>query len=161
MISIAPRPHPDFERVEERLLREAGFAARSRLKRPISYFLVRTGVDEKALRANLSQSWRHNLKQAERNRLDIRFRDPMEALPEFHALHDAMIARKRYVDREPLHLLPTLFGRLPPACSRIVAASHEGEVVAGAVVIVAGDVGYYLFGARADEALPWRAGFDL
>jgi lipid II:glycine glycyltransferase (peptidoglycan interpeptide bridge formation enzyme) len=42
-----------------------------------------------------------------------------------------------------------------------VTASHQGEVVAGAVVIVAGDVGYYLYGASADAALSLRAGYAL
>jgi hypothetical protein len=161
MITISPRPHPGFQPVEERLLRQLGFAARPESKRPISLFLVDLGAGEKALRASLAQTWRHNLNRAERNQLDIRFRDPMEALRDFLALHAAMIARKKFTEREPLHVLPRIFQQLPPSCSRIVTASHQGEVVAGAVIIVAGDVGYYLYGASADAALSLRAGFAL
>src|SRR5215207_2730229 len=94
-------------------------------------------------------------------RPELCFRDPIEALPDFLALHEAMIARKKFVDREPLHVLPHIFRQLPPACSRIVTASHQGQVVAGAVIIVAGDIGYYLYGASADAALDLRAGYAL
>jgi hypothetical protein len=161
MITISPRPHPQFQPIEERWLQELGFAGRPQPKRPISLFLVNTGAGEKALRASLAQTWRHNLNRAERNELDISFRDPMEALADFLALHEAMIARKKFVEREPLHVLPRIFQQLPPACSRIVTASHQGEVVAGAVIIIAGDVGYYLYGASADAALSLRAGYAL
>src|SRR5215216_3862186 len=146
MITISPRPHPHFQPMEEGLLQEVGFAARPELKRPITLFLVNTGIGDKALRASLTQTWRHNLNRAERNQLEICFRDPIEALPDFLALHEAMIARKKFVDREPLHVLPHIFRQLPAACSRIVTASHQGEVVAGAVINVAGDIGYYLYG---------------
>lgn len=160
MVSIVPRPHPVYQDVERRLLAEAGFTSRPKQKRPIT-FLVNTGLDEARLRASLSQGWRHNLKRAERNGLDIRFRDPLDALPDFLALHEAMVARKRFIDREALHVLPDLFVQLPPESSRIVTAAHQGEVVASAIVIVAGDVGYYLYGATADGALDLRAGYAL
>lgn len=161
MISISARPHPTAEIMEEQLLRECGFVLRSRLKRPISFFLVNTGAGQKALRDSLSQSWRRNLKIAERSQLEIRFRDPMEALPDFLALEDAMVARKQLTRRDPLHTLPGIFENLPPSCSHIVTASRGREVVAGAVVIVGGDVGYYLYGASADAALELRAGYAL
>lgn len=160
MVSIFPRAHPQYQTLEERLLRDAGFVARSNVKGPIT-FLVNTSVSEKELRASLSQGWRHSLKRAERNQLDIQFRDPAEALPDFLALHDAMIARKQFIDREALHVLPAVFAQLPPACSRIVTASHQGKIVASAIVIVAGDIGYYLYGASADDALTLRAGYAL
>jgi hypothetical protein len=161
LITISPRQHPQFLPLEENLLRDAGFVAQSRLKRPITFFLVNTGLGERELRASLSQSWRHNLKQAERTEIDIRFRDPAEGLPDFLALHDAMVARKQFIDREPLHLLPRMFAQLPPGCCRIVTAAHAGEVVAGAVIILAGDVAYYLYGASADAALNLRAGYAM
>jgi len=161
LVTISPRPHPQFLPLEESLLQEAGFVAQSRLKRPITFFLVDTGLDEKALRASLSQSWRHNLKQAERNEMEICFRKPAEGLPDFLALHDAMIARKKFIDREPLHLLPRIFEQLPSSCCQIVTASYQGEVVAGAVIILAGDVAYYLYGASADAALNLRAGYAM
>jgi hypothetical protein len=161
MISISPRAHPHFKLVEEKLLGDFGFVARPALKRPITFFLVNTGLESKALKANLSQAWRHKLKRAELNQLDIRFHDPVEALPDFLALHEAMILRKKFIDREPLHVLPAIFRQLPASCSHIVTASYQGEVVAGAVVIVAGDIGYYLYGASADAALPLHAGYAL
>ncbi|HET7680059.1 MAG TPA: GNAT family N-acetyltransferase [Xanthobacteraceae bacterium] len=161
LITISPRPHPQFRPLEENLLHDAGFVAQSRLKRPITFFLVNTGLGEKALRASLSQSWRHNLKQAERHQIEICFRKPADGLPDFLALHDAMIARKKFIDREPLHVLPRMFTQLPASCCQIVTASHQGEVVAGAVIILAGDVAYYLYGASADAALELRAGYAL
>src|SRR5215218_1287987 len=161
MISISPRPHPDFEVVEEKLLRQAGFVPRARLRRPISYFLVNTGIGEEALRASLSQKWRYNLKRAERNQLEIRFLDPMEALPEFEALHAKMVARKQLADRDPLHVLPNIFRQLPPSCSHIVTASHRGETIAGAVIIMTGDTATYLYGASTEAALPLNAGYML
>src|SRR5258706_61249 len=84
----------------------AGFAARRRPTRPITYFLVDTGLPEQALRASLSQTWRHQLKRGERSELDVQFRDAAEALPDFIALYHAMVARKQFIDREPLHVLP-------------------------------------------------------
>jgi hypothetical protein len=161
LVTISPRPHPQFLPLEENRLRDLGFIAQSRLKRPITFFLVNTGLDEKALRASLSQSWRHNLKQAERVQLEICFRDPAEGLPDFLALHDAMIARKKFIDREPLHLLPRMFAQLPPSSCQIVTASHAGKIVAGAVIILARDVAYYLYGASADAALNLRAGYAM
>jgi hypothetical protein len=161
LITIAPRPHPHFMSVEDGLLRASGFTARSQRKQPITYFLVNTGLTEEALRASLSQSWRHNLKQAERNGLEIAFRKPAEGLPDFLALHDAMIARKKFIDREPLHILPRMFTQLPPNCCHIVTAAHAGEIMAGAIIILGGDVAYYLYGASADAALNLRAGYAL
>jgi hypothetical protein len=161
LITIAPRPHPHFLSVEEGLLHAAGFRARSGRKQPITYFLVNTGLAEEAMRASLSQSWRHNLKQAERNGLAIAFLKPAEGLPDFLALHDVMIARKKFIDREPLHVLPRMFTQLPPNCCHIVTASHAGEIVAGAIIILGGDVAYYLYGASADAALNLRAGYAL
>src|SRR4051812_187084 len=160
MVSIVPRPHPDFQAVEERLLREAGFAPRSAASGPIT-FLVNLGGGEDALRAGLSRGWRKNLKLAEQNRLEIRFDNSPDALDAYSALYDAMVARKRFTDREAIHVLPEIFRRLPPECAWIVTASHGGEAVAAAIVIVAGDVGYYLHGATADAGLALRAGYVL
>ena len=160
LVTISPRPHPQFLPVEKGALEQAGFHARMR-GRPITFFLVNTGLSEEALRKSLSQSWRHNLKLAERNELQIEFHKPLEALPDFLALHEAMIARKQFADREPLHLLPQLFKQLPASSCHIVTASHRDAVAAAAVIIIAGDVAYYLYGASADAALDLRAGYAL
>jgi hypothetical protein len=160
MISISPRPHPHIQILEEQMLGELGFVAHARLKRPISFFLVNTGIGETALRESLSQKWRYNLKRAERHQLDIRFRDPMEGLADFQALQAAMAARKR-IDQDPLHVLPSIFRQLPSSSSHIVTASYKDEVVAAAVVILSGDIGYYLYGASADAALSLNAGYAL
>lgn len=160
LVSIAPRPHPVSGDAEEQMMREFGFEFRARLKRPTTFFLVDTSLDERALRASLSQSWRHNLKLAERADLDIRFRDATEGLADYRALHDAMVARKQ-LSGDPLHLLPGIITNLPPSAVQIVTASHGGEVVSGAVVVTVGDAAYYLFGASADAALPLRAGYAL
>src|SRR4051812_40754810 len=113
MVSIVPRPHPDFQAVEERLLREAGFVPRSVANGPIT-FLVNLGVGEGALRAGLSRGWRKNLRLAEENQLEIRFEEGADALGAFMALYDAMMARKRFVDRESVHFHPRVLRRFPP-----------------------------------------------
>jgi hypothetical protein len=159
-LTVCPSPHPDYQEVEAALLRESGFR-RNRDGAGNDSFLMRLGPDAEGMRADLSQKWRYNLKLAERNGLAVRFRDPMEALPEFHLLHDALIARKRFIDREALHTLPALFRQLPPERVLVATVAHDGETVAAAIVIAGGDVAHYLFGATADAGLSLRAGYAL
>lgn len=159
-LTVCPRPHPLGQEIEVRILRESGFAPARHAPGNAS-FLVRLDPDAAAMRASLSQKWRYNLKLAERNGLAVSFRDPMEALPEFHALNDAMVARKRFTDRAPLQILPRLFRQLPPGRCLLASIARDGETLAAAVVINGGDTAHYLFGASADEALALRAGYAL
>lgn len=160
-LSVVPRPHPDHYTRETAMLAELGFEVRHPSFDDIRFF-VNLGIGPDALMASLDQKWRRNLRQALEGNLEFRFGFTDEAFRSFFDMHQAMLARKGLHSDDPIHLLPTLTERLPQALRpQIALALHEGRPVAGAVVVVSGDLALYLYGASTDAALPLKAGYGL
>jgi hypothetical protein len=160
-LSVVPRPAPDHHARECALLAGLGFAVRRPMLDPNRY-LVDVTLEPDAGLQSLEQKWRYNLRRALRTGIECRLADESSGLAMFTALHRRMVARKRFRDTDPVHLLPALGERLPAALRpRVVLASRAGAPVAGAVVSVCGDTAYYLYGASEDAALPLKAGYAL
>jgi len=160
-LTILPRPHPDYHAQECALLRELGFENR-RPYHDADRFVVNTSLDAEAQLKSLAQKWRYNLRQAQKNELDVRLSEDRADVEAFKALHASMTERKKFVEAGPIHLATELMTNLPPDLKpKLFIATHEGKLVAGALLGIFGDAAYYLFGATSSEALPLRAGYAL
>lgn len=161
MLSILPRPSPEIEPIEARLLTDLGFAQRRSFGDPDRY-LVRIHADENTQMQSLTQKWRYNLKKAIKNDITVAHSDDVEGLETFKSLHGEMVARKKFNDVDAVDLVPHLRAQLPEALRpHVFIASHNGEPVAGAVVGVLGDTAYYVYGASSNQALPLKAGYAM
>ena len=161
LLSIQPRPNPEFNALEQDMLEANGFVNRRPHTDPERYF-VDLSLDADEQRASLGQRWRRNLKKSSSFNLDVELATGADAHRRFQALHAQMVGRKRAAPGEAIGLLPGLQKDLPADLApSIFIASHNGEPVAGAVVAVHGDTAYYVYGASNAKALPLRAGFAL
>ncbi|WP_315928679.1 GNAT family N-acetyltransferase [Mesorhizobium sp. SP-1A] len=160
-LTILPRPHPDYHRVECGWLRDLGFVQRRKFEDAERY-LVDTALDDEAQRKSLGQKWRYNLRHALSAPLAIRLTQDAEEIREFQRLYASMMERKRFSSSTPVHLTGELIASLPEGLKpRQVLAFHEGRLVAGATIGLFGDTAYYMFGATSAEALPLKAGYAL
>jgi hypothetical protein len=160
-LTILPRPGPAHVAGETAILHELGFAVRRPMYDPNRY-LVDLRLPAAERMQALEQKWRYNLRHALRAGIDCRLADGDPAFEAFTALHDRMVARKRFDDPGATALLPALAAGLPEAMRpHTVLALHEGRIVAGAVVAVCGDTAWYVLGASSEEALPLKAGYAL
>ncbi|HDO52443.1 MAG TPA: GNAT family N-acetyltransferase [Rhizobiales bacterium] len=161
LLSILPRPNPEFGALEQTMLEANGFVNRRPYADPERY-LVDLSLDEEAQAASLGQRWRRNLKKSAASNLDIGLAAGADAHRRFRALHAHMVGRKNAAHGDAIDHLPGLRKDLPEALApKIVIASRGGEPVAGAVVALHGDTAYYVYGATSEKALPLRAGFAL
>ena len=158
LLSILPRPDPDFGHVEQQALKEMGFIDRRRYADWDHYF-VNVSLDEDAQHRSLSRHWRRSLKEAHAANLDIRICTDEASFQQFEDLHFRMIARKDAKRTGPIHILHKLREQLPEDALKLVLVSHHGRPVAGAVFAPLGEIAYYILGSTSDEALPLRAGF--
>jgi hypothetical protein len=160
-LSITPRPHPDFYRLECAVLSECGFAVRRKVADPNRY-LVDVSLDEETLMRSLEQKWRYNLRQALANNFDIRLCESDDDLRTFQSLYGTMVSRKNFSSTTPVHLIDELRDGLPaPLRPRLVMAFHQGRPVVGATIGLFGDTAYYMFGASDDAALSLKGGYAL
>jgi hypothetical protein len=160
LLTVIPRPNPDFYEQECAALAELGFAVRRAVPDPNRY-LVDLSLDEDAQMKSLDQKWRYNLKQARANNLAVRLGDDADVAA-FQSLHRQMVARKRFHNTDLVDMIPALNETLDPSMRpRVVLAFHEGRPVAGATVGILGDTAYYVYGATDDTALALKAGYAL
>jgi hypothetical protein len=160
-LTVLPRPSPEHNAVEEEVLRSSGFQPRASLD-PIRYLVDVSLAPEQQL-ASLGQKWRYNLRKAQQAGLEIASAELEVGIDEFAAMHTAMVARKRFSNRDEVDVcLRAMSAGLPiPLRPTIVFARKDGRALAGAVVGLTGDVPVYLFGASRNEALHLNAGYLL
>lgn len=158
---VVPRPHPTVLPLEAGILTELGFVVRRPSADP-NRFLVDASLDEATQQQSLGQKWRYNLRNAVKNGVEVSEATNAEGFRLFAGLHSAMVSRKRFADRDPVHTIPDMISGLPDALRpRIFMAYHRRAAVAGAVVGVHADTAYYLFGATNEQALSLNAGYAL
>jgi hypothetical protein len=158
---VLPRPHPSWLAVETGVLRELGWRVQRAPVDPNRY-LVDLRMSDAALKRNLSQKWRYNLRKAEATGLDVREVEVAKGRDAFGRLHAELVDRKRHHDTDSIELLPGIARSLPtPLRPRLFTAMHAGTPVAAAIVAACGDTAYYLFGASSKQALALRAGYAL
>ena len=160
MLSILPRASLTAFNAEYDHLIHRGFSHGSELPFPNRY-IVNLRLDDAAQRKSFLQKWRYHLNKSEKAGLSFEYA-PASRLPEFAALYEKMLDRKRFADHSAYETVPALMAmeseRLRP---ELFFVRHLGEVIAGAIIFKAGDRAVYLYGATNDRALPLRAGYFM
>ncbi len=160
-LAITPRFHPEFALVEANVLRCAGFRARRVSPDPHRYF-VNLSLDREQQMDSLDQGWRRNLRKALAHDLEMTLGDSEADIERFVSLNVSLKRRKRFHDQGHALLLPELARSLPPVLRpKIALAYHRGRPVAGAALLLAGDVAQYLFGGSDEAMLELNAGYAL
>jgi Acetyltransferase (GNAT) domain len=158
-LTLIPRAHPIFTALESDALKDLGLKQRCLVR--ADHFICNATLSPDQQMANFAQTWRANLRKAEKADLEIVELQPGDYAA-FEKLYDEMSRRKQVLMFRPVDVVPQLAETLPenlkPKC---LMAYHEGEAVAGIVYGVLGDTAYYLYGASNGKALPVRAGYKL
>jgi hypothetical protein len=158
---VTPRFHPEFSPLEASMLEAEGFRARRASPDPHRYF-VNLGIDRERQMESLDQGWRRNLRKALAHDLEITLGDSEADMERFIGLNASLKRRKRFHDQGHALLLPELARALPPSLRpQIALAYHRGQPVAGAAIVLAGDVAQYLFGGSDGAMLKLNAGYAL
>lgn len=160
MLSVLPRAalspfNADYDHLTHR-----GFSRGSELGFPNRYIVnLRLSDDEQ--RASFEQKWRYHLKKSEKAGLSFEHA-PASRFPEFAALYEKMLDRKRFADHSAYGTVHELMKVENDALRpELFFVRHTGEVIAGAIIFKAGDRAVYLYGATTDRALPLRAGYFM
>jgi lipid II:glycine glycyltransferase (peptidoglycan interpeptide bridge formation enzyme) len=160
MLSVLPRASLSAFNAESDHLAHRGFANGSELLYPNRY-IVNLRLSDAEQRKSFLQKWRYHLNKSEKAGLSFEH-GPAERLPEFAALYERMLDRKRFADHSAYETVPALMAMenetLRP---ELFFVRHLGEVIAGAIIFKAGDRAVYLYGATNDKALPLRAGYFM
>ena len=160
MLSVLPRASLSPFNAEYDHLTHRGFARGSELGFPNRYIVnLRLSDDEQ--RKSFEQKWRYHLRKSERE--DLVFEHgPASRLPEFAALYEKMLDRKKFADHSAYETVPALMAMSNEVLRpELFFVRHQGEVIAGAIIFKAGDRAVYLYGATTDRALPLRAGYFM
>jgi hypothetical protein len=160
MLSVLPRASLTPFNIEYDHLIHRGFSRGSELGFPNRY-IVNLRLTDAEQRKSFHQKWRYHLNKSEKAGLSFEHA-PASRLPEFAALYDRMLDRKKFADHSAYETLPALMAMdnetLRP---ELFFVRYLNEVIAGAVIFKAGDRAVYLYGATKDEALPLRAGYFM
>ncbi|NGP17995.1 lipid II:glycine glycyltransferase FemX [Devosia aurantiaca] len=159
MLSILPHASVTPQNEQYRMLRSRGFRPGAALPYPDRY-LVDLRLSDADQRASFDQTWRRQLKRAEKAELVFERAGPGQ-LGEFKSLYAAMTDRKQFRDHSAFETIDSLMELDEPARPELFFVRHAGEVVAGAIIFKAGERAAYLYGATNDQALPLRAGYFL
>jgi lipid II:glycine glycyltransferase (peptidoglycan interpeptide bridge formation enzyme) len=160
MLSVLPRASLSPFNAEYDHLTHRGFDRGLELGFPNRY-IVNQRLSDDEQRKSFEQKWRYHLKKSEKEGLSFEH-GPASRLPEFAALYEKMLDRKKFADHSAYDTVPALMAIendvLRP---ELFFVRHAGEVIAGAIIFKAGDRAVYLYGATNDKALPLRAGYFM
>jgi hypothetical protein len=160
MLALLPRALPNRRDDEFNHLLQRGFVVGTNVPFPDRY-IVDLSIAENEHRRLLNGKWRYHLNHAEKAGLSFEIAGP-DALPAFAQLYDAMTHRKKFPDYSAYETVPSLVAmRETSLRPRLFFIRHDGKIIAGALIFVAGDTAIYLYGATSDEALPLRAGYFM
>jgi predicted ATP-grasp superfamily ATP-dependent carboligase/acetyltransferase-like isoleucine patch superfamily enzyme/CelD/BcsL family acetyltransferase involved in cellulose biosynthesis len=122
--------------------------------------------DEGDVFARLDPRFRQALRAAERHGVTVRFGSDLDDVRSYYELHCNTRTRKYNLLPQPWFFFENMWKRFAPLDSIVVGlAEHDGDVIAGALYLVFGNVIYYKFGAsiadrlrvRPNELLGWRS----
>lgn len=161
MLSVLPRAPLAVANAEYEHLLRAGFRPGARLLFPDRY-LVNLKLSDAEQRSSFHQKWRYHLNRADKAGLSFERAGP-EQRPEFDALYEQMVDRKRFPDHSAYGTVPALLAMENPTLrpELFLVRRSSGEIVAGALIFKAGDRAVYLYGATSAAALELRAGYFL
>ena len=160
MLSVLPRAAlgPRNDRYDHLIGR--GFRPGATLLFPNRY-IVNLRLTDEEQRRSFGQKWRYHLNKADKAGLSFEHAEPSRR-PEFDALYQQMVDRKKFPDHSAYGTVPALMDIPDPALRpELFFVRHEGAVVAGAIIFKAGERAVYLYGATGAEALDLRAGYFL
>lgn len=160
MLSVLPRASLTGDNAEYGLLLQRGFRQGAKLLFPDRY-VVNLRLSDAEQRASFHQKWRYHLNRADKAGLSFEHAGP-ERRPEFDALYEQMVDRKKFPDHSAYGTVPALMDIPNPKLRpELFFVRHAGEIVAGAIIFKAGDRAVYLYGATSAAALELRAGYFL
>jgi len=160
-LTILPPAFPQISSSMCQSLKSLGFS-RGNVPAAPERYIVNTGQTSEELMASLDQKWRYNLRKAMKNDFEIRFADNAQGLDIFLELYGKMMARKQFLDSSAIGALSDIMRTADiKVRPRIVLVSHEGEVTAGGIFSMYGDMASYMFGATDNRALRLKAGYAL
>lgn len=160
MLSVLPRASLAGGNAEYRLLLEHGFRQGATLGFPDRY-IVNLRLSDAEQRDSFHQKWRYHLNKADKAGLAFEHAGP-ERRPEFDALYEQMVDRKKFPDHSAYGTVPALMDMANSTLRpELFFVRHAGEIVAGAIIFKAGDRAVYLYGATSAAALELRAGYFL
>lgn len=160
MLRLMPPAYPGLTELTEQTLQANQFSLT-----PIDHaerYFIDLSRELPQLRENLKPKWRYHLKRAEQRGMSVSRSNDMNDLVPFAELYRQMRRRKAFVEGPTPENLPALFAELPPATMpQIFMCSHDGDIVAGAIIATIGDTAVYLFGASNEQGAALRAGYYL
>ncbi|MFF0268250.1 lipid II:glycine glycyltransferase FemX [Kribbella sp. NPDC004536] len=112
-----------------------------------NFELPLNGSEDDVLRG-MNQQWRRNIKKAAKEGVEVVVGDDLKA---FHDLYVHTAERDHFTPR-PLRYFETMFAALSTEDRiRLYLAYHQGELVAGAIMVRVGTQAWYAYGASATE----------
>ncbi|NUR61506.1 MAG: peptidoglycan bridge formation glycyltransferase FemA/FemB family protein [Catenulispora sp.] len=115
-----------------------------------TYELPLAGRTEADLLAGMNQLWRRNIKKAAKEGVEVEAGDDLKA---FHDLYVHTAERDHFTPR-PLHYFEDMFAAMSaedPCRIKLYLARHQGDLVAGAVLVRVGGHAWYTYGASCTE----------
>jgi len=128
--------------------------------------LIDLAPEEKTILGNMKSKWRYNIGLAEKKGVTVCHTNNIEGLDSFYSIYKETAAR----DRIAIHGKAYYIALFEEAAKynidlRLYLASHEGEDIAGIIVLLRGREAIYLYGASSNHkrnlmapyALQWKA----
>lgn len=160
LLTIVPRPNPEFAAQEAEILAAEGFRPDRYSPDPNRYLVDLKSPGDPL--AGLSQKWRYNLRRSRKEGLTTVEHDPVDGFAAFAELHRAMVERKHFHSEDAVQVVPQLAEALPAEIAPQIFLTYDGErPVAGAVIGKIGDMACYLYGASSHEGTARNAGYCL
>ncbi len=132
---------------------EGGFAAG---QPQYNFWIPLTGRTEEDVLAGMNQQWRRNIKKAAKAGVEVGVADPDDLDGDLVAFHDlyTLTAERDHFTPRPLGYFQTMFESLhaeEPGRIRLYLGRHEGDLVAGTVLVKVGGHVWYSYGASSTE----------
>ncbi len=144
------------------ILRQEGYG-RTRFALPQRTLLVDLTPSLEDLRSGLHQTWRNQLNQAEKRfGVTVTSGTSQEYFQQFVAVHDAMLAAKRFAVFAPAEEFMAMQDLLPEDQKQLIVLGQvNGRTVAGGVISVTGSKAIELLAASDAEGRETRAGYAV
>ena len=153
VLRIVPRWFVEDDPSVSAVLSEEGFSQVPR-RVPERSLVLDLTPDLEVIRKGLAQKWRNCLNKSEREGLIVENGSGLNLFDEFTALHDEMVARKKFAPTTSIPKHRELQDALDDELKMgIVLARRDGKACAGVVYSAIGDTALYLFGATNDLGL--------
>lgn len=148
-LRIMANKHPDCPEAVTTMLENAGFASSS-LPNSGRTFLIHLTPSLTDLRAAMQRQWRNNLKNAEKNELDVIEGHDITLYEMFSEIYREMHARKRFAEYVYIDEYKKIQGDLPEKLKMHVMVSRsKGNLCSALVCSAVGDIAINLLAATS------------